>query len=156
MKETLTFSEMGEVLQSNDGVPMHLLSPSGTPMYAIKVDGGWVLTDDEDAEGAAPCIFKVVGTDSRLYRRRRNELVDAVRSRAKTIKAAQIESEAMRLVAAGVVGWENIAWTDKESGERLLLPFTSDNLLMFLETYRPAFDQTNEFIAERSNFLKRG
>lgn len=156
MKELFTFSEMGEVLQSNDGVSMHLLSPSGTPMYAVQTADGWMATDNEEAEGAVPCVFKVVGSDSRLYRRRRNELVDAVRSRAKTLKAAQIEAEAMRLVAAGVVGWENIPWTDKETGQRVLLSFTSDNLLMFLETYRPAFDQANEFIAERSNFMKKG
>lgn len=156
MKELMTFSDMGETLLSNDGVTMQLNSPTGTPLYAVKTENGWAATDEEEAEGAVPCVFKVVGTDSRLYRRRRNDMLDAVRNRQKSLKAAQIEVEAMRLVAAGVVGWENIPWTNKETGERELLAFTSDNLLMFLETYRPAFDQANEFIAERSNFLKQG
>lgn len=156
MKTTMTFSGMGEALASNNGVTMHLLSPTGSPMYAVETPDGWIATDEEDMPGAQPCTFNVVGQDSRVYRRRRNELVDAVRSRKRQLKAAEIEEEAIRLVAAGVAGWSNIPWTDKDTGKGVLLEFTSDNLLQFLEVYRPAFDQTNEFIAERANFLPKG
>jgi hypothetical protein len=152
----MTFSTMGETLASNSGVTMHLLSPKGTPLYAVETPDGWMATDDEELEGAVPCTFNVVGQDSRVYRRRRNELVDAVRARKRQLKAAEIEEEAIRLVAAGIVSWTNIPWTDKETGRGVLLEFTSDNLLQFLEVYRPAFDQANEFIAERANFLSKG
>lgn len=155
MQNLTTFSKLGEALASNTGTEMHLLSPSGHPMYAVHTPDGWMATEDADMEGAVPCTFTMVGQDSRLYRRRRHELVDAVRSRKRQLRAAEIEEEAMRLVAAGVVAWGNIPWTDKDRGA-ILLEFTSENLLMFLETYRPAFDQANEFIVERVNFLKQG
>lgn len=147
----MDFASMGQTLARNDGIDMHLTGPDGvTPLYAIEVKGKWQVTADPDAKGALPCLFVVVGQDSRIYRRRKHEMVDALRTRQRTIKAAQIDDEALKLVSAGVMGWKNIPW----EGE--LLEFSNDNLLKFLDGYRPAFDQANEFIADRTNFLKIG
>ncbi|MDK3016551.1 hypothetical protein [Pseudodonghicola flavimaris] len=146
----MDFATMGQTLAKNDGIEMHLVGPDGvTELYAVKGENGdWSVTSDPDAEGALPCVFTVVGQDSRAYRRRKHELVDALRARQKVLKSAQIETEAMKMVAAGVTGWSSIPW----EGE--LLEFSDDNLLKFLDLYRPAFDQTNEFIGDRTNFLR--
>ncbi|PTX45640.1 MULTISPECIES: hypothetical protein [Gemmobacter] len=149
-----TFATMGKVLASNEGTEVHLVGPDGfTPLFAVEdAQRGWIVTVDAEAKGAVPCIMTVVGQDSRTYRRRRHEMVDAMRNRQRSIKSAQAEQEAMKMVAAGVVGWKNIPWSDADKG--YLLSFTDDNLLMFLEAYRPAFDQLNEFIADRTRFLR--
>lgn len=147
----MDFASMGQTLAKNDGVQMHLTGPDGTtPLYAVKVKDGWEVTTDPDAKGAEPCILTVVGQDSRIYRRRRHEMVDALRDRARQMKSAQVEQEAMKMVSAGVTGWSNIPW------EGNLLEFSNENLLKFLDSYRPAFDQVNEFIADRTNFLRIG
>lgn len=145
----MDFATMGQTLAKNDGIEMHLVGPDGaTPLYAVEKKGKWEVTADGDAAGAQPCIFTVVGQDSKAYRRRKHELVDALRARQKTLKSAQIDTEALKLVAAGVTGWSGIPW---EGG---LLEFSDENLLKFLDLYRPAFDQVNEFIGDRTNFLR--
>lgn len=147
----MDFASMGQTLAKNDGVEMHLTGPDGTtPLYAVKDKDRWTVTTDPDAKGAVPCILTVVGQDSRVYRRRRHEMVDALRNRTKQMKSAQVEEEAMKMVSAGVTGWSNIPW---EGG---LMEFSNENLLRFLDSYRPAFDQVNEFIADRTNFLRIG
>lgn len=151
----MDFGTHGRSLASGTGTTMQLVDPADgfTPLFAVNdADKGWTLTTDEDTPGALPCILRVVGQDSKAYRRRKHELVDALRTRQKNLKAAQIEVEAMKLVSAGVIGWENIIWSDGENPAEPL-PFTDENLLMFLDVYRPAFDQVNEFVAERANFL---
>lgn len=146
----MDFASMGRTLAKSDGVEMHLVAPDGvTPLYAVQEKGKWTVTADPNAKDAQPCILTVVGQDSRDYRRRKHELVDALRTRQKTMKSAQIETESLKLVAAGVTGWANIIWDDGSQ-----LEFTDDNLLRFLDLYRPAFDQVNEFIADRGNFLR--
>lgn len=145
----MDFASMGQALAKNDGIEMHLNGPSGEPLFAVQdAKGKWTVTADEEAPGALPCAFTMVGQDSRAYRRRRHELVDALRARQKALKSAQIEGEALKMVAAGVTGWANIPW---EGG---LLEFTDENLLKFLDAYRPAFDQANDFIGDRTNFLR--
>lgn len=146
----MDFESMGRTLAKNDGIEMQLVGPDGaTPLYATP-DGKdkWKVTDNPDAPGAMPCLFLVVGQDCRAYRRRKHELVDALRARQKTMKSAQIDTESLKLVAAGVTGWSHIPW---EGG---LMEFSDDNLLKFLDLYRPSFDQTNEYIADRGNFLR--
>lgn len=153
----MNFNSLGSKLVSNDSKEMHLVGPDGfSPLFVVKDDKeGWRVTVDDQAEGAEPCLLYVVGQDSAAYRRRRNGMADALRARGKVLKSAEIEQEAMKMVAAAVVGWKNIAWG--EEGEKAgLLDFTDDNLLKFLELYRPAFDQVNEFIGDRSNFLRVG
>lgn len=154
----MDFASNGRALVADTGTPMQLVDPTDdfSPLYAIEdPEKGWTVTLDAEAPGARPCILRVVGQDSRAYRRRRHELVDALRARQKAMKSAQIEAEALKMVAAGVIGWENIPWSDP--GEKaILLPFNDENLLAFLDLYRPAFDQVNDFIGQRSNFLPRG
>lgn len=146
----MDFATMGQALARNEGVDMQVVTvDGGTPLFAVKDEQGkWSVTVDAEAPGAVPCLFKMVGQDSRAYRRRKHELVDALRARQKTIKSQQIEEESLKLVAAGVVGWSNIPW------EGALLDFSDENLLRFLDNYRPAFDQANEFIGDRTRFLK--
>lgn len=145
----MDFASMGQTLAKNDGIEMQLVGTDGaTPLYAVQTKGKWTVTSNPDADGALPCTFTVVGQDSRVYRRRKHEMVDALRARQKAMKSAQIETEAMKMVSAGVTGWANIPW---DGG---LLEFSDDNLLKFLDLYRPAFDQTNEFIGDRTNFLR--
>ena len=145
----MDFETMGQTLAKNDGIEMQLVGPDGaTPLYAVEVKGKWSVTDNPDAPGAMPCLFMVVGQDCRAYRRRKHELVDALRLRQKTLKSAQIDTEALKLVAAGVTGWSHIPWGGG------LMEFSDENLLKFLDLYRPAFDQTNEFISDRGNFLR--
>lgn len=148
---SMDFFSMGRTLAADTGTEMHLTGPDGsTPLYAVELDGKWSITTDSDAPGAIPCILNVVGQDSKTYRRRKHELVDALRARAKALKSAQIETEAMKMVAAGVTGWQGVV------GDGEQLAFTDENLLKFLDLYRPAFDQVNEFVGDRTNFLKVG
>ena len=154
---SFTFATMASTLASNTGIELHLTGPDGvTPLYAVEDEAkGWIVTTDEDAKGAVPCLFTVVGQDSKAYRRRRHEMVDALRNRQKALKSAQIEEEAMKMVSAAVTGWSGIPWSDAE-GKGYLLPFTDENLLMFLDKYRPAFDLVNEAVGDRARFLKIG
>lgn len=151
----MNFATMGKALASDTGTAMHLTDPNGAPLYAIEGKDGWTVTDDAETKGAQPCLFYVVGQDSRTYRRRRNEMVDALRKSQQAMKAAQVEQEAKKMVAAGVTGWSHIPFG--EEGEKgALLEFSDANLLRFLDAYPPAFDQVNEFIGNRANFLQRG
>lgn len=145
----MDFLSMGQTLASDSGVEVQLVAPDGfTRLYAVEKGGKWSLTTDAEAKGAEPCRVFVTGQDSRAYRRRKHELVDAIRKHQNTIRAAQIETESLKLVAAGVTGWQNIPW----EGE--LLEFSDENLLRFLDVYRPAFDQLDKFIGDRANFMK--
>lgn len=146
----MDFTKIGQALASNNGTEMHLTGPDGSALlYAVEGKDGWGVTTNAEAPGAKPCLLYVVGQDSAQYRRRRNEMADALRARGKVLKSAQIEQEALKMVAAGIVGWANIPLEDG-----VLAKFSDGELLKFLDAYRPAFDQVNEFIGDRSNFLR--
>lgn len=151
----MDFASMGRTLAANTGTTMHLVAPDGvTPLYAIQDDEkGWIVTTDPEAPGAKPCRFTVVSQDSKAHRRRRHEVVDALRKQQKTLKSEQVEQEAMRVVAAAVTGWENIPWSDGKDQPGYLMEFSNENLLKFLDLCQWNYQQVQDFIAERTNFL---
>ncbi len=143
----MDFHSISSSLADSKGVPLHIVSPDGLPLYAEDLgDGKWNLTTKKTE---FPCRFFMVGQDSEKFRQRKAKMyIEAVKTSRKKKNFDEAEHEMLETVAAGVVGWENIVWTGN-----VLFDYDEDNLIEFLDAYRPAFDQANTFIMDRSNFF---
>lgn len=149
-----TFATISDALCSDSGIDLHLKALDRvTPLYAYEDKAkGWTLTTRDDMKGAIPCIIKILSKDNRAVQRKRNQILDDLRKKNKALTTEQIEAEAERLVASSIIGWSGIPWSDAE-GKGYLLPFTDENLLMFVKKFKPAQEQVNEAVEERDRFF---
>ena len=122
------------------------------------VDMGIKLMGSDEpllARNGKPVTIKLLGPDSDTYR---NISRAQLRKRllrtndAKNLNALdfdEIETEALDLLAACVVGWENVLDTNGKD-----IPFSKDAARKLLENYPVVREQVDAFVATRAHFLK--
>ena len=142
----MDFKNISKTLSDSKGVPMQILSPDDRLLYAREVDGKWELTTEETE---FPCELMMVGQDSKEFRERKKEMFGNRSSKSRrAMKFEDAEHEAIETVAAAVVGMHYVVW------DGAILDHSTANLFQFLDEYRPAFEQANIYIADRSNFFQ--
>jgi len=146
----MDFSTISRALSDTSGTPMQLKSPDGYDVWAYQDGDKWsVTTQPESVEAECkPVRFFVIGADSKPFRRRQSEIFKAVRDPQK-IGFDKAEEEGAKMISAGIVGWENVIWEGKQ------LEFTPKNVEFLLLNYRPAAEQADAFMTDRTNFFKR-
>lgn len=110
-------------------------------------EGVWMVIEDPFGEETDAKI-RVVGQDSKVFRRRMHRLGDINRKKKNGLKMAELEREFLETYSACCVDFENCYVGKKE--------IKADNLedvMEFLEKFRFILDQVSEFAGDRSNFL---
>ena len=142
----MDFSSIGNKLKTTKSA-MHLVSPDGLELYMTEEDGKLKLTTEENDR---PCRFFMVSTDSKQYRTRKAQLFNKLQ-KGKKLKFTEAEADQYETVASGFVGWENIPF---DLGDGVVdLPYSDENVIVFLKGYPPSFDQADRYMADRSNFF---
>lgn len=110
-------------------------------------EGVWMPIMDLDGEETDAKI-KVVGQDSKIFKRRIHRLTDISRKKKNGLKAAELEREFLETYSACCIEFENCYIGKKEiKGDNL------EDVVDFLEKFKFILDQVAEFVGERSNFL---
>jgi hypothetical protein len=110
-------------------------------------EGSWMVIQDYEGDETDARI-KVVGQDSKIFKKRMHRFADINRKKKNGLKAAEIEREFLETYASCCVEFENCFVGKKE--------IKADNLedvIEFLETFRFILDQVSTFSGDRSNFL---
>lgn len=138
---------IGQDLATNT-YDLHIVSPTGQPLYAIEKDGKLELTT---VKNDRPMIWTIVGKDSPAFRAREAEVyrwAQQTRKKKNDPGLDELEQKGRETVATAIVGWKNTIWRGKD------LPFSIENVLTVLDGYRPAYDQVDAAVADRGNFSK--
>jgi hypothetical protein len=97
-------------------------------------------------------IFTVYGTDSDVYRKAKLK-IDRARAkkftgrRSPNLDPAEIEHENLIILAACIKDWQNL-WFGSEE-----FPYSAENAVRLLEEVPEVFDQLDQFVGDRRNFL---
>lgn len=133
----MDFATLDTVKAANDGADYHVRHfETDQPLYL-----------DEDQE--KPVTIRIVGKDSDRFKRMAHAKIDKLTAegRRKAKSAKETEAELIQVVADCVIGWGNIKLEGK------MLEYTPANVVMFLQRFPWVFEQLNEAIADRGNFL---
>ena len=128
---TVDLSQLDTSKTSESGVWMEIENPSTGEPLGIK--------------------FKVLGMDSKAYRDHQRKTQDRNIKKGfrglKQLKSETIENDKIELICACTVDWENVVY----NGE--VLDCTRENCRWLYKQYTWIFDQIDEFIGDRGNFL---
>jgi len=144
----MDFSTISRDLSDSSGTPMQLQSPDGYDMWAYQDGDKWSVTTQPETVSAEckPVRFLVIGSDSKPFRRRQSELFKLAQN-AKKVDFSTAELEGAKTISAGIVGWQNVIWDGAQ------MEFTPDNVEKLLLGYRPAAEQADAFMSDRTNFF---
>ena len=128
---TTDLSQLDTSKASEDGVWMEIENPSTGEPLGIKI--------------------KVLGMDSKAYRDQQRKTQDRNLKKGmkglKSLKSETLENDRIELICACTVGWENVVY----NGETL--ECTRENCRWLYKQYPWIFDQVDEYIGDRGNFL---
>jgi len=110
-------------------------------------EGAWMTITDPFGEETDARV-KLVGTDSKLYKRRLHQIGDKNRKVKKGLKAAELETEMLQTYAVCCVDFEKCFLGKKE-----VKADNQEDVIAFFESYPPVLDQIAEFLGDRTNFL---
>ena len=112
-------------------------------------EGIWVNLEHPVTGETLDVALKLVGSDSAKYRERQREMQDKRLSKGKfKLSAAELETEAVGLIAACVVDWKNVVVDDKP------LACTDANVRKIIKEQKWVREQIDVAIADRANFIK--
>jgi hypothetical protein len=137
------------MLQLNDISELHIAFPDGRLCYLPKKDENGDRVDDE----TKPLLIRLYGSDSPqarkalLSRIRKQDQIN--KKRHKDALPSDADIEALRrinieFVAELTCGWENF----KEK-------FSREQAVEFYTNYPVVYEQTDKFISDRANFVKK-
>lgn len=109
-------------------------------------EGEWMVLKDPYGEDTDARI-KIVGTDSKIFKRRLHRLADQERKRKGGLKAADMEREMLETYAACCVDFENCFYKKKE-----IKPDNFEDVLDFL-SISWVVNQVSLFAGDYTNFL---
>lgn len=95
-----------------------------------------------------PMTISVLGKHSKEFDRAMNAISERIAGRRKKISAHQAKANAVELLAAVTVGWDNITL----GGENL--EFSKANVKMVYTRFHWIRDQVDEFVGEIGNFME--
>jgi hypothetical protein len=110
-------------------------------------EGVWMVIKDLEGDETDARV-KVVGQDSKVFKKRMHRLADISRKKKNGLKAAELEREYLETYSACCIEFENCMVGKKEiKGDNL------EDTMEFLEKFRFILDQVAEFVGDRGNFL---
>lgn len=133
----MDLAQMDTSKKSNDGVWLDILSPDGMIIVAK---------------------FRVAGRDSKVLKRRQQELAKK-RNSKKKISAVEEEQDTLETIAICTLEWDSCSEDGEPEGTGVILDEGKkvecdfENVKMIYSKYTWIAEQVIEFIAERSNFL---
>ena len=107
---------------------------------------------DETLKDAAgnPVTLTLVGTDHAAYKKAQRQAIDrrlAKGNRAKTTAAA-LDEDNITTIACFTTAWSGVGLGGDD------LPFSLENVKLAYERLPWLFEQANQFVGDRANFLK--
>lgn len=144
----MDLSKLDTVSAAAEGATLHLKHPvTGVPLLDES------LKSDEHPDGA-PVTITLLGVDSPEYqaldRRLRNRRLAETGRRGAQVKltAEQIDNEAVQMLAALTVGWQNVGFGETK------LEFSREAAASLYKKVPWIREQVDEFVADRGNFLR--
>ena len=112
-------------------------------------EGSWMTILDHDGE---PTEFrlKVVGQDSKIYKKRAMKVSDKQRKKRNGLSLHELEKELIETYAMCIVDQENI-----DIGKTPLDVNDLEAKIEFLSQFAFITEQVGEFVKDRSNFLSK-
>ena len=116
-------------------------------------EGVWCQIENPATGDSTGIRIKVLGMDSKVYLDQTRKVQDRNLKKGfrgmKTLKSETLDNNKIDLICACTVAWENV----KYNGEDLICD--AENKRWLYKTYRWIFDQVDEFIGDRGNFLEK-
>lgn len=113
--------------------------------------GVWMEIENPSTGEPLGIKLKVLGMDSKAYQDQQRKTQDRNMKKGfrglKQLKSETIENDKTELICACTVDWDNVVY----DGETL--DCTRENCRWLYKSYRWIFDQVDEFIGDRGNFL---
>jgi DNA polymerase III alpha subunit len=136
---TLDLSTFDTIKSADEGAWMNLRNPASL--------------NTELKNKGQPISLLLLGKDSEAFRKAsraasNRRLKATARGRNNTTTAEDIEAEGKRLIIACTKGWKNV---EVDGGP---LEFNEENAEKFYDRFPAFFEQADEFIGGRENFLK--
>ena len=116
-------------------------------------EGVWCQIENPATGDSTGIRIKVLGMDSKVYLDQTRKVQDRNLKKGfrgmKTLKSETLDNNKIDLICACTVAWENV----KYNGEDRICD--AENKRWLYKTYRWIFDQVDEFIGDRGNFLEK-
>lgn len=116
-------------------------------------EGVWCPIENPATGDSTGIRIKVLGMDSKVYLDQTRKVQDRNLKKGfrgmKTLKSETLDNNKIDLICACTVDWENV----KYNGEDRICD--AENKRWLYKTYRWIFDQVDEFIGDRGNFLEK-
>ena len=125
------------------------ITGSETPVRMYVVDP---ITKEEIVFNGERLYVDMLGPDSEKYRKLNNKIINGrIKSNRKggAITTEVIEQDNKNLAACVITGWSPAFVRDGAPFE-----FSPENAKVFVQAYPPIYDQINDFLGDRGNFLK--
>lgn len=114
-------------------------------------EGVWVDIENPATGEATGIRIKVLGMDSKAYLDHTRKVQDRNLKKGfrgmKNLKSEVLDNNKIELICACTVEWENIQFNSE------VMLCNPENKKWLYKTYRWIFDQVDEFIGDRGNFL---
>jgi hypothetical protein len=114
-------------------------------------EGVWCDIENPKTGELTDIRIKVLGIDSKAYQNQTRKIQDKNLKKGfrgmKTLKTETLDNNKIDLICVCTVEWENVTY----NGE--VLECTMENKRWLYKTFRWIFDQVDEFVGDRGNFL---
>ena len=114
-------------------------------------EGVWCDIEHPSTGELTGIRIKTLGMDSKAYQNQTRKVQDKNLKKGfrgmKNLKTEVLDNNKIELICSCTIEWENV-----ELGG-VVLECNSENKRMVYKTYRWIFDQVDEFIGDRGNFL---
>ena len=114
-------------------------------------EGVWCDIENPSTGETTGIRIKVLGIDSKVYRDHTRKVQDRNLKKGfrgmKNLKSETLDANKIELICVCTTEWENVSNNGKKS------PCDVENKKWLYKTYRWIFDQVDEFIGDRGNFL---
>jgi hypothetical protein len=114
-------------------------------------EGSWCEIEHPSTGESTGIRIKVLGMDSKVYISHTRKIQDRNLKKGfrgmKNLKTEVLDNNKIELISECTIAWENVTF----NGE--VKPCTTENKHWLYKTYRWIFDQVDEYIGDRGNFL---
>ena len=130
------------------------ISGSETPTRVNLVDPQTkeeITIKNEDGT-SEPLWVEILGPDSKKYKTENNKIINSritANKKGGKVTAELMDQENKKLVAAVITGW-----SPKFVREGAPFLYSAENAKLFVEAYPPIYEQLNDFLQDRGNFVK--
>ena len=107
----------------------------------------------KNEDGTSTSLWvEILGPDSKKYKTENNKIINnriVANKKGGKVTAELMDQENKKLVAAVITGWSPEFVRDGAP-----FPYSPENAKLFVEAYPPIYEQLNDFLQDRGNFVK--